>query len=191
MNKNSNFKIIFVHGYTASSQADWYPNISSELEKLNVDFAVPDLPGGQNPHAREWLRVIHEVVSKVKKPIVLVGHSLGTRAVLLYLERYRVQVEKVLLIAAFANDTTNAKRHGGKKYPDFFEHKIDIEKIKPLVGKFIVMHSKDDNSIDHKQGFVIAKDLGADLITFKNRGHFSEPENAKYVLEVLRKELSF
>src|SRR3972149_1258045 len=124
------FKIIFVHGYTASSKADWYPNIIPELEKLGIDFAIPDLPGGEHPHVKVWLRVIHQEVLKTNKPLVLVGHSLGTRL--------------VLLIAAFANRLENANRNDGEAYPDFFVNKIDISKIKSLSEKFIVMHSKDD-----------------------------------------------
>lgn len=190
MSNKSDFKIIFIHGYTASSRADWYPNISPELKKLNVDFVIPDLPGGEHPLAREWIEKLHEVISKTNKPLVLVGHSLGSRAALLYLEEYRPNVEKVFLIAAFANRVENAQRNNGEAYPDFFRHKIDIRKIKPLVGKFIVMHSKDDDSIDYEQGVEIAEDLNAELITYNDRGHFYKPENAPYVLEVLKKELN-
>lgn len=185
----SSFKIIFIHGYTASSKADWYPTISPKLKKLGIDFAIPDLPGGDYPHAIEWLEKIHKEVLKTRKSLVLVGHSLGSRAVLLYLEKYKLQVEKVFLIAAFANRIENAKRNEGKAYPDFFTHKIELEKIKPLVGRFIVIHSTDDDSIPYEQGVEIAKDLEARLITYKGRGHFYDPDDAPIVLKELRKEL--
>ena len=187
---SSDFRIVFVHGYTASSQADWYPNITKELKKLKVDFAIPDLPGGEYPHAREWLETLHAEIQNSTKPLVLVGHSLGTRTVPLYIEKYRPQVKLVLLVAAFANRTENAKRRD-EHYADFFDHKIDISKIKPLVGKFIVMHSIDDDSIAYEQGVEIAKDLGAQLLTYEDRGHFFVPQNAYTVLEILRKELNF
>ena len=188
--KNS-FKIIFIHGYTASSKADWYPSISLKLKKLSIDFSIPDLPGRENPHAEEWLSVIHQEVNKANKPLVLVGHSLGTRAILLYLEKYKPKVKLVLLIAAFANRLENGERRGGDAYPDFFEYKIDISKIKSLANKFIIMHSKDDSSISYEQGVEIFRDLNAKLITYTDRDHFSEPENAPYILETLRKELIF
>lgn len=54
----------------------------------------------------------------------------------------------------------------------------------------MVMHSKDD-PLDYEQGAEIAYQLGAKLITYENRGHFSDPENAQIVLGVLRKELEF
>lgn len=188
----STFKIVFIHGYTASHLADWYPNISFELKKLGIDFVVPDLPGGEHPHANEWLESLHNVISEIDESLVIVGHSLGTRAALLYLERYQPKVEKLFLIAAFANDTKNSNRHDdGTAYKDFFEYKINLEQIKPLVGKFIVMHSKDDSSIEFEQGVEIARDLNAKLITFENKGHFFKPEYAPIVLEELRKELKF
>lgn len=183
------YKIIFAHGYTASPQADWYPNISRELKKRKIDFAVPFLPGGLHPKSKVWIEKIHQEVKKTKKPIILVGHSLGSRAVLLYLDKYPRRIMMVLLIAAFSNDTQNAQRHDGTTYPDFFEYKINLEKIKSLVGKFIIMHSKDDSALDYSQGVEVAKDLGAELITYKDRDHFSEPENYKYVLEVLLREI--
>jgi predicted alpha/beta hydrolase family esterase len=193
----SAFRIIFVHGYTASSNADWYPNISEELNKSGIDYSIPDLPGGELPHASEWLEKLHEIITKSDKPLVLVGHSLGTRAVLLYLEKYKIRVEKVFLISAFANKTENAHRNDGETYPDFFNHKIDLETIKSLVKKFIILHSKEDSDkppisgIDYEQGVELAKDLNAELITFEGRKHFSNPDNAPYILEVLKKELDF
>lgn len=187
----SDFRIVFIHGYTASHVADWYPNISKKLDKLGVDYAIPDLPGGEHPHAREWLEVLNNVITQSDKPLVLVGHSLGTRTALLYLEKYQPKVEKIFLIAAFSNNTANADRRDGEAYPDFFEDVIDLEKIKPLVGKFVVIHSKDDSSIPYSQGEEIAADLGAKLISVEGRDNMSEPENADFILDILRKELQF
>ncbi len=99
----TNFKIVFIHGYTSSHLADWYPNISKELNQLGIDYVIPDLPGGTNPHSDDWFAVLHEVISNIDKPIVLVGHSLGTRAALLYLERFHPKTEKVFLVAAFSD----------------------------------------------------------------------------------------
>lgn len=186
----TDFKIIFVHGYTASHLADWYPNISKELDALGVNYAIPDLPGGKKPHAKDWLEIIDSEVQKSDKPVVLVGHSLGTKAVLLYLDQHEQPVQAVFLIAAFANWTENAKRRD-ESYSDFFEYKLDIEAIKTLCDKFVVIHSADDDSIDYKQGQEIAKDLGANLITTNGRGHLFKPANAPFILNRLRQELGF
>lgn len=185
----TNKKILFTHGYTASSEKDWYPNISEELDEMGIDYSIPDLPGGKHPHSRDWLEIIHEEVELTSKPIILVGHSLGTRAALLYLDKYEKKIDTVILIAAFDNDYEKNRKRKNGNYADFFEYSIDLDKVKNLANQFIVMHSKDDSSIDYEQGVTICKKLDGKLKTYEDRDHFSEPENAEYVLETLQSVL--
>jgi len=119
-----------------------------------------------------------------------VGHSLGTRAALLFIEKYELKVESLFLIAAFANRLENAERKNGA-YSDFFMHKIDTEKIKLLVKRSYVLHSKDDTSIPFEQGEEIANDIDAELIVSENRDHFDKPANALYILKVLKEKIMF
>ena len=184
-------KIIFIHGYTASPAADWYPNIVPELATKNIDYAIPALSGGDRPHAADWIQEIHKEVEKVKGPVILVGHSLGTRAALLYLEKHPIpNLHALILIAAFNNSLDNAARNEGQAYPDFFTHKVDTQKIQALTKTRIVMHSMDDDSIPYAQGREIANDLHASLLTYRDRGHFYEPENYTYVFDVLQNILN-
>ena len=178
-----NKKIIFVHGYTASSKVNWYPNISKELDKLGVDYSIPDFPGGEHPKNKDWLEIIDREVKATDKPIVLVGHSLGTRAILLHLEKTQQKVDTVILIAP--PDEKERRREEGK-LANFFEHKIDLESLQGLAQRFIVIHSKDDSSVPYEEGVDIANALNAKLITYEDRDHMSAPENATYVLEVLK-----
>jgi len=160
----SNKKIIFVHGYTASSEVNWYPNISKELDSLGIDHSIPDLPGDEHPHSKAWLEIIDREVNSTDKPVILVGHSLGTRAILLYLDKFNREIDAVILVASMSNniDVYN-KRSNTHLFKDFIEYAVDINKIKKLVGTFIVMHSKDDTVINYEDGVEIAKELGAEL----------------------------
>jgi predicted alpha/beta hydrolase family esterase len=187
---NNNFKIVFVHGYTASHLADWYPAISPLLDQYGWDYVIPDLPGDEHPHAPEWLNTLQEVISKSDKPLVLVGHSLGTRAILLYLEKYKPKVKSIFLISSFANWIENGNRRDGDSYPDFFSHKINLDDIKQLAEKMYILHSKDDSSIPYQQGKEMAADLGAELLTFNGRDHFCEPKNAALIAEILQQKLT-
>lgn len=187
---STDYKIIFVHGWDASNKEHWYPNISKELNRLGIDFVIPNLPKGDHPKALEWLDTLHTEVVKVKKPIVFVGHSLGTRTILLYLEKYKIKVKDVFLISTFANRLENSNKYDQGAYADFFKHKIDINNIKKYANKFIVIHSKND-PLDYEQGVEISKDLNAKLITLEGKGHMSGPENATIILDILHKELGF
>jgi predicted alpha/beta hydrolase family esterase len=178
-------KIIFVHGYTGSSTTDWYPRITAELRALKIAYVVPNLPGDTHPHAAEWIEAIHAEIEKAKEPPILIGHSLGTRAALLTLEKYPTKLKGLVLVASFANKLENAKRRD-EAYPDFFDHLIDIEKIKACTDTRVVLHSMDDDSIPYRQGQEMARDLSAHLLTYNGKGHFSEPENYVYVLDVIK-----
>jgi len=187
----SDFTILFIHGYTASSKADFYPSLTPLLDTGGVDYVIPDLPGGKYPQAKVWLENIHKVIKRNSKPLIIVGHSLGTRAALLYIEKYQPKVENLFLIAAFANNLENAKRKGGEVYPDFFMHKINAEIIKDLVTHSYVLHSKDDSSIPFEQGEDIAREINAELIISADRDHFCELSNAPYIYSVLKKKIGF
>lgn len=180
-------KVISIHGYTSSPRKKKYQLIAKELEKLGIEYSVPALPGNEHPRSQQWLEIIDAEVTSSSKPVVLVGHSLGTRAVLLYLDKYEKEVSTVILIAAFDNDIEkNGGRRGGK-YTDFWEYPVDVEKIQKLAEKFIVVHSRDDDSIDYQQGVAISKELGAQLITYEDMGHFSGEENAERNAEIFLK----
>ncbi len=186
-------QVIFIHGYTSSPKKKKYQIISQELKKAGVSCSIPALPGGEHPHSKQWLEIIDKEVSRSKDPVVLVGHSLGTRAALLYLDKFGKKVDTVILIASFNNDYKLNRGRRDEHYPDFFDYAINIDKVKKLANKFIVVHSKDDDSIDYSQGKQIAKELGAKLITYDHMGHFAGEENAeknaKVFLEVVRSAL--
>ena len=179
-------KVIFVHGYTASSKVNWYPDISKELDKLGVDYSIPDFPGGEHPQNRDWLEILNREVRAADKPIVLVGHSLGTRAILLYLEKTQQKVDTVILIAPPGNKSEKWKKYSEGGVADFFIYDIDLEKLKAFANTFIVVHSKDDSSVPYEEGVDIANALNAKLVTFEDKDHLSSPENATHILEVLK-----
>lgn len=183
-------KVILIHGYTSSPNNKKYQIISQELDKIGVDYSIPVFPGGEYPHSKEWLEVIDREVKNTTKPVVLVGHSLGTRAALLYLDKFGQKIDMVILIAAFNNNFEENRNRKDENYADFFDYALDIEKIKKLANRFIVVHSKDDDSIDYQQGVEISNELEAELMTYENMGHFCgeerAEENAKIFLRFIK-----
>jgi len=178
-------KVIFAHGYTASSITDWYPQICEELRALKIAYAIPNLPGEEHPHSAEWIELLHAEIQKAKEPPIVVGHSLGTRALLLTLEKYPTKLKAMILVSGFANTLENAKRKDGV-YADFFDHVIDMKKIQGATPNRIVLHSMDDDSIPYRQGQETTRDLDAHLLTYNGKGHFDQPENYIYVLDVIK-----
>ena len=149
------------------------------MEDLGIDYSIPQMPGGEYPHSKDWMEIINGEVKSSKKMVVLVGHSLGTRAILLYLDKYNTKVDTVILISALNNNYKENRKRANGNFSDFFDYAVDIEKVKKLADKFIVVHSKDDEYLPYSQGEEIAGELGAKLLTYKNFSHFSGEENAQ------------
>lgn len=190
MDKFKKKKVVIIHGYISSPEEEKYQIISRKLDALGIDYSIPAMPGKQHPRSKNWLEIIDQEVNNTDKPVILVGHSLGTRAVLLYLDKYQQKVDTVILIATFNNDFKKNRKRKEQHYQDFFEYALDMDQIKELSNRFIVVHSKDDKSIDYKQGVEIGKELKAELVIYKDAGHFSGSEgaekNAEYFLKFIK-----
>ena len=169
-------KVIFVHGYTSSPKKTKYQLIAKKLQTLGIDYSIPQMPGGEYPHSKDWLEIINREVNDSKDPVVLVGHSLGTRAILLYLNKYHQKVDTVVLISP--SDQKSKEKVKGNM-ADFYNVNLNFEKIKNLAGKFLVVHSKDDDTLPYEGGVGISKKLDSEFISYDNMGHFSGEENAE------------
>lgn len=181
--------VVFIHGYMSGPKANWYPMVTKVLEGRDVKTFVPQLPGDMYPEHEDWLPVVKEQFADIDpEETLLVGHSLGTRAQLLFLDEYNMKVGAVLMVGAFSNDLKNAEFRGGN-YANFFEERLNIKELKTLSDSWTVLHSKDDDRIPFAQGKSIAKDLGAELEEVDGFLHFKSPQTGVKVLEMINKIL--
>jgi uncharacterized protein len=184
------YHLIFVHGYTSSSKGDWYPQIAEKLDKRGVSYSIPDLPGGDRPKASEWLKRIDKEVGRANKPVVLIGQSLGTRGVMLYLHEHpEAHLAAVFLIATFNNDVNANKYKRGEGYANFWEFQVNTEQLKRQAGKWVILHAYDDQNIPYAQAQDMAKLLDARLILSRGQAHFNAHNLAGYVLRQIEKHL--
>ncbi len=178
------YTIIDIPGYNHNSESMWHPDFRKYIIESGSEVITLNLPGGKYPVFREWYPIIEQAVSGAKNSVILVGHSLGTRAVLLFLEQTRQTVQNIVLIAPFDNTLANASFRNGN-YANFFEHLVDINQVKSKIkGKIKVIGSEDDSNIPYIQAQNIATDLQAELITTPNSGHFLDLKWAKILSEI-------
>ena len=179
------FTIIDIPGYNHNSQSMWHPDFRKYIIESGNEVTTLNLPGGKYPVFTEWYPIIEQAVAEAKNPVILVGHSLGTRAVLLFLEQTQHSVQDVVLIAPFDNSLSNASFRNGN-YANFFEYLIDINKVKSKIkGQIKVIGSEDDANIPYIQAQNISRDLQGELITIPNSGHFLDTKWAKILSEIV------
>lgn len=178
------YTIIDIPGYNHNSESMWHPEFRKYITESGSEVITLNLPGGKYPVFREWYPIIEQAVSEANNPVILVGHSLGTRAVLLFLEQTKKTVQNIVLIAPFDNSLANSSFRNGN-YANFFEHLIDIKQVKSKIkGEIKVIGSEDDVNIPYIQAQNIARDLSAELITIPNSGHFLDSKWAKTLSEI-------
>ena len=147
-----------------------------ELDKLDVYACSLPMPNPNEPKCNKWVEEISRNIPEVSEDIFLIGHSLGTPAILNYLET--LETEKrlggVFLVAGpcEALDINNSNSNI-RKIDDFFTHLFDFEKIKNKAKKFIVIHGSDDKSVPLSHAEKTSKELNGELIIIKDGGHLS------------------
>ena len=179
------YTIIDIPGYNHNSESMWHPDFRKYIIESGNEVITLDLPGGKYPVFREWYPIIEQAVAEAKNPVILMGHSLGTRAVLLFLEQTQNSVQDIVLIAPFDNSLSNSIFRNGN-YSNFFEHLVDINKVKANIKGIIkVIGSEDDANIPYIQAQNIAIDLSAELITIPDSSHFLDIKWAKLLSKII------
>lgn len=162
-------RAIIVHCWGGNSEYAWYPWAKAELEKLGYRVAIPDMPDPDPPKLATWLPYLQELIGEPDEELLLIGHGIGTVTIMRYLEALKgAQVGKVILVAGFTDQL------GFKELENFFETRLDFEKIKTAVkGGCIVIQSDDDPFVSRQYGERLKDELNAVLIVKHHAGHMS------------------
>lgn len=182
-------RIVFVHGYKASSQMNFWPWLKDELRKRGHEVIAPDLPNPAEPVAEDWLNMLADEVCPLNDQTILVGHSLGAATVLRFLDgaEARTIPKGVVLVAA-----PWMIRH--EQLRSFFLNEFDYEVIMWKAKLFTAIHSKDDKIVPFDNAQKYQRVLHAKLIETENDGHFMGPEYQvilQAVLDIIEAELPY
>lgn len=161
--------VALLHGMAATSQDHWLPHLKDHFEKLEWKVDAPDIPDADKPDLERWLAYVHEHVELTENSI-LVGHSMGCPLILSILERSKVRVHKVLLVAGFIEEVCDG-------VGPILQEVYDWQKIKENCGQFYFINSDNDpyNCTD-VQGRKMLNELGGTQIIMAGEGHFGTSE---------------
>lgn len=167
--------IIDIHGYANSAESLWHPWLKEFFEHRGDTVITPSFPGRKYPVYTEWEPVIEQALAQSNGSVTMIGHSLGTRALIRYLEEHECTIDRGVLIAPFANLTQNADYRDGA-YANFFSRSLDMDQVKSSADEWIVIGSLDDSRIPFEQASEISMQLEAQLIAIPDSDHFLDPK---------------
>jgi predicted alpha/beta hydrolase family esterase len=163
-------RAIIIHCWGGKANYAWYPWLKAELEKRGYQVTVPDMPNTGNPQLAEWLPTLQDLIGQPDDELLLVGHSLGSVAIMRYLEALPEgqQIGKTILAAGFTDPL------GARQLENFFDTWLDFGKIKPKSKHgFVVIQSDNDPWISAQYGTRLQEELGAKLVIKHGAKHMS------------------
>ena len=171
-------RVFLVHGWGGSPEGDWMPWAKREIEKLGYEVFVSKMPDTENPKIDPWLNTLSKTIGVPKKDDILIGHSIGTLAIIRYLQTLNKGeiIGKVILIAPWQTLTLDENEDPKIAEPWQVED-IDYDKIKTKAKSFVAVFSKDDPWVpfeENKKYF--AEKLDPEIVVKDKMGHFNMQE---------------
>ena len=163
-------RAFIIHGWGGKPDANWFPWLKMELKKQDFHVNVPKMPNADFPVQSEWLVYMQDIINNVDNDIFLIGHSLGVVAILRFLESLPAgqRVGGVVLVSGFSESLGTIP-----EIENFFENRVDYEKIKLHCSNFIVINSDDDPYVPMEKGEILRDNLNAKLIVLHEAGHIN------------------
>lgn len=166
-------RVFIIHGYNGSSERGWKRWLADRLREKGYEVHAPAMPTPYDPDCDEWVRFIRDLVGDPRKDDVLVGHSLGTIALLRYLESLPPgqRVDKTILVASFGE--AFGKPEEQEDISTFVRMPINWQAVRNACTDFSVIHSEDDDVVPLECGKDVTRNLGVEPTVVNGYGHFS------------------
>ena len=174
-------RIILVHGFKSSPQANFFPWLERELRSRGYDVVIPPLPDAENPDRDVWTEALVDACAPLTEHDIIVGHSLGGAAALRMLEASEARSTPHAAVLVSSPWMIKDERFRG-----FFMSELDFEVLMWRASKFVVIHAENDPIIPIEHAKRYAGVLHASLITPPTGEHF-QGEEYPVLLETILK----
>jgi ribosome-associated GTPase EngA len=183
--KKTKENYIFLHGFKRNDK------VIDPFDWLNKKLSSPDnfnspLPDPQKPNLKKQLDFVGKN-AKINSNSIIIAHSLGGILALKLLEKNKIKIKKLILIASpfqtkkFSDgkERSELKNYGGGKY--------DFAKIKKSADEIIIIEDVNDPIILPEDSRKLASELGAELISLEAEAPHFNCEKSEKLLTIIQK----
>lgn len=164
-------KAIIIHGFGGSPQGNWFPWLSSELEKQHLSVIAPQFPIGELQNLSNWMSEFKKWEKAVDEETIMIGHSLGPAFILNFLERTSSTIAAAFLVAPFVGKLKNPTFDPLNK--TFTEHEFNWNSIRQHCRRFYVYSSDNDPYVPLEKGEFLSRKLSASFKIIHSGGHIT------------------
>ena len=181
-------KIYLIHGWGGSPNNEgWFGWLSRESEKLGMKLIIPEMPDTNYPKIEGWVGKINEIVD-TDDDAYFVGHSIGSQAIMRYLEQFSgdLKVKGLIFIAGWFNllEASYGNDEDRKTMKPWLEP-IDFEKVKKFTDNILCVFSNNDPYVPVSDSELFKERLGAKIVIKENEGHFNETQEIEEIIEFI------
>ncbi len=159
--------IYLIHGYTASPEANWFPDFRKQLESDTVAVHILKMPNSHQPDFEEWVNHMDNEIIDFDENSIFVGHSLGCVTALNYLSKYSSKkIMGLYMISGFVE---------GSPIPEllpFVKNVLSYSKLIKQAAIRVAITAKDDDIVPYQYSTILAEKLEADLTILETGKHF-------------------
>lgn len=185
-------RVFIIHGWEGNPNNAWFPWLRKELETRGFEVQAPAMPNPDEPDKDSWVAYLSQMVGIPDSDTYLIGHSIGCKAIMRYLESLpdNNQIGGVIFVASWLILTHMEDRTDDEKrvVTAWSNPPYDFPKIKKIGNKFVAIFSDDDPEVPLENTKVFEKEFGAKIIVESGKGHFSDDAEV-FELPVVLEEL--
>ncbi|NTV31137.1 hypothetical protein HGA91_04150 [candidate division WWE3 bacterium] len=180
-------KVIIVHRWEGTPEADWYPWVHEQLTQSGYVVEIPEMPNTQAPDISEWIRTLHRIIPVPDERITLIGHSIGSQAILRYLATFftPLTLGGVILVTPWLNLTQAATQGVEQIAAPWLTTPINMGRIRSHRIRYTAIFSDNDPFVPITDAEIFRYQLGAKIVVEKSAGHMTTQDNIVEVPSVL------
>lgn len=173
-------RTLVLHWWWGGSNNNWFPWLKSEIEFKVPEIYIPNLPNTDNPVYQEQMDYLGVYSSDFKGGWNILWHSLWCKLALKFVEDYNIKNSVLVLVAPtyfwLASELWREVCWDAyDNLEEYFDIKIDFDKINKLNNKVVVFLSDNDPFINMENAKKYYSDIkNIEFIDFKGKWHFNE-----------------
>lgn len=163
-------KALLLHGTKGTSQSNWFPWLTQQLEKDGYTVWSPDLPMADKPNIQRYNQFISDNKQfSIDKDTIIIGHSSGAVAILGLLQALpeHTVVSACYLVGSFKDDL------GRNSLKELFTQPFNFDVIKSKSRLWYFIHSDNDPYCPLEHAEYLQQHIGGDLLILPGQKHFS------------------
>lgn len=162
-------RVVIVHGYESSPDANWFPWLRRSLEAEGIAVTVVPLPDPDDPDKAAWENAVSAALGMPDAATVVVAHSLGVVTALRVLAALPEPwgLGGLVLVAGFAEQLEALPELDG-----FLAADVDVERMATSIRDRTVIRSDMDPFVPRAASDDLARRLDARLQVHPGAGHF-------------------